>query len=170
MTIAVDLLIWLGKTMGGKLIGKLPNLFRRNNLIFTKASGTYRFSYYLGQNHVREGRQKRIYEAGASLTVFNNSNSPRVLRDVILHCVINGTDHPLRLFDHAQEKWQENYQLALKSVTSYSWQAVPLGHRISMWLGSPGLKLMIADLLRYNFYIHQCNSRQCQVVDTSDFI
>lgn len=137
--ILIDLLIWAAKTVGGKYLEHRLENHRPTKLVFTNAAGAYCYSHYEGQNHVREGGQTRIYQADARLTVFNPSTSDRVIRELTLFLNINDQEHHFHLFDLAHGNWQENYLLPAMSVSSFSWQAAPVGHGISAWLGAPGL-------------------------------
>ena len=137
--ILIDLLITAGKTIGGKYLeNRLENLFR-SNLVFTKVMGVYHYSHYVGQNHVREGGEKKIYQVSLSLSVFNPSKTDRVIRELTLYSTIEGKAYPFHLFDLEKDDWQENYRVDRVSVSSFRWQAAPEGHGITIWLGAPGI-------------------------------
>jgi hypothetical protein len=139
MVIITDLLLWAGKTLAGKFLDRSLDRFKPGKLVFTKVTGIYRYSHYNGCNHVREGGEKRIYQAGISLSVFNPSRSGRIIRELTLYCVVDGMAHPFQLYDTTTQKRKENYQLPALSVSEFSWQAAPVGHGISIWLGAPGI-------------------------------
>src|SRR5258708_17428057 len=94
----IDLLIWAGKTLAGKYVDRVLDRPKPGKLLFSKVAGVYRYSHYVGQNHVRYGGEKRIYQADVSLTVFNPSKSDKVIRELTLHCTVNGKEDRFRLF------------------------------------------------------------------------
>ena len=147
-----DLLLYAAKTLGSKYIDRLIDWLDGGKLVFTKVSAVACYSHYIGQNHVREGGQMKIFQALVSLSVFNPGKSPRVLRELTLFCAVDGAEHTFQLYDTHQRKWEENYQIPPKQVSGYTWQAAPEGRGLTMQHGADGI-IPIINLETINFYL-----------------
>ena len=123
-------LISAAKPALGKLFSLIPDLFRRRRPDFTRIVGTYQYSHYVGQNHVRQGGEKRIYQAIFSMVAFNPTSQNLAIRDLTLICTINGLEFPFHLYDNTKNGWCRDYNLPEHTVSNFSWVCLPEGHGI----------------------------------------
>lgn len=89
------------------------NRLYHHRLVFTRVHGEY------GTSGIR-----------LSITAFNPSRLPRVIRDLTLHFRIGGTPHMFRLAD-TRAGTIENYRLPAHSISSFSCEA-SLGEHATM--------------------------------------
>jgi hypothetical protein len=149
ISILIHFLLTAAKACGSKLIDKLADrlidLLDHRKLVFTKTAGVIHYSHYVGQNHVRNGGQKKIYHATLSLTLYNPDKASRSLRDLALYVTVDAQTHPFRLYSSAVNGWQENMTIPPHHVTGCTWDAALEGHGISIAWGADGV-IPIEDL------------------------
>jgi hypothetical protein len=154
--IIIHLLLTAAKTFGSKFIDRqvdrLIDRLNHRKLLFTGTKGMIHYSHYVGQNHVRAGGQKKIYQAQLSLSVFNPDKNPRVLRELNLTVIVDGRHHSFRLYDTKEQCWEENYTLPAHHVSGLSWHAAPEGHGLSMQWGADGI-IPIEELDSVGLYL-----------------
>lgn len=141
--ILIQFLLYVAKTVGSKVfdrqVDRLIDRFDPRKLVFSKVKGIIHYSHYLGQNHTREGGNKKIYQAALSFSVFNPGKNQRVLREVTLNIAIDEKNFLFRLFDTKAQSWEENYSLPARHVTGLSWDAAPEGYGLTMRCGADGI-------------------------------
>jgi hypothetical protein len=154
--ILIHFLLSTAKAFGSKMIDRqaerLAEWLNHRKLVFTRTKGVIHYSHYIGQNHVREGGFKKIFQAQLSLSVFNPGKKPRVLRELTLTVVVDGRDHCFRLYDHKEKSWEENYTLPPHHVTGLSWDAAPDGYGLSVGWGADGI-IPILEVNSINIYL-----------------
>jgi hypothetical protein len=139
----IQFLFYAAKTVGSKVfnrqVDRLIDRFDPRKLVFSKVKGVIHYSHYIGQNHTREGGEKKIYQAALSFSVFNPGKNQRVLREVTLHITVDEKNHLFRLYDTKAQSWEENYSLPPGHVTGLSWDAAPEGYGLTMRWGADGI-------------------------------
>jgi hypothetical protein len=100
------ILSWISRHTGIKSIETWANRFYKRKLVFTRVHGEYAASGVC-----------------LSITAFNPSRLPRVLRDLTLHFRVGNKPYTFRLADATARTYIENYRLAAHSVSSFSCEA-----------------------------------------------
>src|SRR5882757_3820407 len=115
--IAAKLYDWLWS----KLMDKPPTIY--------SATVKYMYSHYDEQgNHLVSGGETKIYQSQLSVTIYNDSKDQSILRDVHLNVTINGRSYRFNLYDLEVLNWKKEYNLPPKTISSFSWIAMPEGH------------------------------------------
>ena len=107
-------LLWIARRTGNKSFETWVNRIDRRPLVFTRVHGQYAAS--------------RIH---LSITAFNPSSLPRVIRDLTLHFRVGGTPFMFQLADTKAGTHIENYRLPAHSISSFSCEASLGNHTIT---------------------------------------
>ena len=156
----LHILLAAAKTIGSKYFDRLVDRLDHRKLVFTKTKAVVLYSHYIGRNHVREGGQKKIFEARLSLAVFNPDKISRILRDITLCVTVDDCFHPFHLYDPKTQSWEVNYTLAPHHITGFSWDAAPEGHGLSFKWGAEGI-IPIEDLDSITLSIKYMDEHGC---------
>ena len=113
-TYSFAILSWISQRTGIQSIQTWADRFYRRRLVFTRVHGEYAAS------GIR-----------LSITAFNPSRLPRVLRDLTLHYRVDNTPYMFRLADATAGTYIENYRLPAHSVSSFSCEASLGNHTIT---------------------------------------
>ena len=101
-----NLLLWISRISGIQTIESWAGRLDRRKLVFTRVHGEYAAS--------------RIH---LSITAFNPSRIPRVIRDLTLHFRVGSTPYMFRLADTNAGTYIENYRLPSSSISSFNCEA-----------------------------------------------
>lgn len=109
-----NILLWISRITGLRFIERLVSRFDRTRLVFTRVYGEYAAS--------------RIH---LSLTAFNPSHVPRIIRELTLHFRVSTMPYTFRLSDTAAGTYVDKYRLPAHSVSSFSCEASLGNHTIT---------------------------------------
>lgn len=100
------ILLWISRISGIKNIEKWANRIDRRRLVFTRVRGEYLDS--------------RVH---LSITAFNPSGLPRIIRDLTLHCKVSSIPYMFRLSDANAGRYIEDYRIPAHSISTFTCEA-----------------------------------------------
>lgn len=122
---AIEIGAYTIKTILGKGIDWLrATLIKWGRLRFYDLKVTYCYSFYDEREyHVRTGGKKQIYEVNCAVTIINESQGPKIIRNVRMAVMVGGVRFPLTVFDAQLRQPKPTYSLAGKEARNFAWNA-----------------------------------------------
>ncbi len=118
---ASEIFTYPAKTILGKCIDWVwTTLIKRGRLRFYDHELSYSYSFYDEiENHVRSGGKIQIYEVNCTVTIRNESQEPKIIRNVRMVAIVGGVRFPLNVFDG--QVWKPTYSFAAGETHRASW-------------------------------------------------
>jgi hypothetical protein len=122
---ATELVVYSAKTLLGKCIDWLwTTLIKRGRLRFYDPEVNYCYSFYdERENHVRTGGEKQIYEINCTVAIRNESQGPKIMRNIRMAAIVGGVRFPLTVFDGHVRQSKLTYSLAGGEARHAVWKA-----------------------------------------------
>ena len=109
-----NLLLWISRATRIRIIEHWAGRLDRRRLVFTRVHGEYAAS----RMHL-------------SITAFNPSRIPRVIRELTLHFRVGSTPYMFRLADTTAGTYIEDYRLPARSISSFTCEASLGNHTVT---------------------------------------
>jgi hypothetical protein len=120
-----EIATYCAKTFLGKAVDwAFRKRVKKGQLQFYEPALTYSFSFYdRNDNHILAGGTKKIYLLQCSVTVYNNSESPKLMRNTRLIGKINKKIFVFYLYDDVAFAWKSHYSVPGTKIFTFSWHA-----------------------------------------------
>ena len=120
-----EIVAYTAKTVLGKCIDWVWRaLNKRGRLRFYDLEVSYCYSFYDElENHVRIGGKKQVYQVNCRVTIRNESQQPKIMRNVRMAVLVGGARFPLTIFDGLLQRSKPTFSLAGGETRNTSWTA-----------------------------------------------